>query len=89
MALVNTCCQQTVQTLANEGGIIGAVKQEAWRSTCAIAQQMELSTPKVLKILPDVQLDPYHDLGNAQLLPEDCLAFLLNALILTSCAISQ
>jgi len=89
MALLNTCCQQIVQTLANEDGIIAAVKKEAWRGTCAIARQMELSTPKVLKILPDVQLDPYHDFGNAQLLPEDCPAFLLNALILTSCAISQ
>jgi len=37
LALVNTCCQQTVHTLASEGGIIAAVKQEAWRSICAIA----------------------------------------------------
>lgn len=27
MALVNTCCQQTAQTLAKERGIIAAVKQ--------------------------------------------------------------
>jgi predicted O-linked N-acetylglucosamine transferase (SPINDLY family) len=29
LALVNTCCQQTVHTLASDGGIIAAIKQEA------------------------------------------------------------
>jgi hypothetical protein len=63
--LVNTGHPQTVQTWANEDAIIAAVEQEPWRSSRNITQVLGLPQPRVLKVLHDNQLHPYHYLQSS------------------------
>jgi hypothetical protein len=54
MELVNARRSRTVLTAANEGDIIAAVEREALRSR-GLTQELGLSQPRVLEVLPDSQ----------------------------------
>jgi hypothetical protein len=58
MALVNAGRPWTVWTPANENAIIAAVEREPWRRD--ITRKLGLSQPRVLEVLHDDQLHPYH-----------------------------
>jgi hypothetical protein len=60
MALVNAGHLQTVRTRANVDAIISAVEQEPWRSSRDITRELGLSQLRVLEVLHDTQLHPYH-----------------------------
>jgi hypothetical protein len=70
-ALVNAGRPGTVRTPANEDAIIAAVEREPWRSSRDIERELGLSQPKVLEVLLDDQLHPYHYSRSAHLFPED------------------
>jgi hypothetical protein len=59
-ALVNAGRPRTVRTPANEDAKIAAVEREPWRSSRDIARELGLSQPRVLEVLHDNQLNPYH-----------------------------
>jgi crotonobetainyl-CoA:carnitine CoA-transferase CaiB-like acyl-CoA transferase len=50
----------TVRTTANEDVIIAAAERQLWRNTCDIAWQLGLHQRRVLELLLDDELDPYH-----------------------------
>jgi hypothetical protein len=62
-ALVNAGRPRTVQTPANEDDIITVVEREPWRSSRDIARELGLSQQRVLEVLHDDQLHPYHYCG--------------------------
>jgi hypothetical protein len=70
-ALVSVGLPRTARTPANEDAIITAVERELWRSSGDIARELGLSQPRVLEVLHDDQLHPYHYLQSAHLFPDD------------------
>jgi hypothetical protein len=70
-ALVNAGRPRTVRTPANEDATIAALEREPWRSSRDIAREFGLSQPKVLEVLHDCQLHPYHYSRSAHLFPDD------------------
>jgi hypothetical protein len=69
-ALVNAGHPRTVRTPAKEDAIIAAVEREPWRS-CDIPRELGLSQPRVLEVLNDNQLHPYHYSRSAHLFSVD------------------
>jgi hypothetical protein len=70
-ALMNAGRPRTVRTPANEDAIIAAVEREPWRSSRDIARELGLSQPRILEVLHDDQLHPYHNSRSAHLFPDD------------------
>jgi hypothetical protein len=70
-ALVNVGRPRTVRPPANEDAITAAVEREPWRSSRDIARELGLSQPRVLEVLHDDQLHPYHYSRGAHLFPDD------------------
>jgi hypothetical protein len=69
-ALVNAGRPRTVRTPANEDAILAAVEREPWRSSRDIVRELGLSQPRVLEILHDDQLHPYHYSRSTHLFPD-------------------
>jgi hypothetical protein len=72
VAHVNAGRPWTVRTPTNDGTIIAAVEWEPWRSSWNITWELEVSQQRVLRVLHDDQLHPYHYLWSAHLFPDDC-----------------
>jgi hypothetical protein len=70
-ALVNAGRPWTVRTPANEDAIIAAVEREPWESSRDIARELGLPQPRVLEVLHDDQMHPYHYSRSAHLFPDD------------------
>jgi predicted Rossmann fold nucleotide-binding protein DprA/Smf involved in DNA uptake len=59
---------RTVRTPANEDAIIAAVEREP-RSSRDIARELGQSQPRIVEVLIDHQLNPFHYSRNVDLLP--------------------
>jgi hypothetical protein len=70
-ALVSAGRPRTIRTPANEDAITAAVGREPWRSSRDIARESGLSQQRVLEVLHDDQLQPYHYSRSAYLFSDD------------------
>jgi hypothetical protein len=70
-ALVNAGRPRTVRTPANKDAIISAVKREPWRCSREITRDLGLFQPRVLEVLNEDELHPYHYSQSSHLFPDD------------------